>query len=199
MTFRHPALTIIEEDFPVPSNQAERMADKSRKINRGAVFARGFAPSHLMFADADDCVSNRLAALVQSQPLAHGWYLRTGYLHDQHSPFVFRHDSFHLLCGTSHIIRCEPGDLPAQVGEPDENYWVLSHGHPEMVPFLASRGTPLEPLPFAGALYNTATGENYSRLVVRGWRGKRDALSKILNCRLLSRAIRKEFGFDELR
>jgi hypothetical protein len=196
--FTHPALTIIEEDFPVPTTREERMVDKSRKINRGAVFARSWAPFHLMLTDADDCVSNRLAGFVDDHPQAQGWYFQTGYLHDQGSPFVFRHQPFHLLCGTSHIIRCQPADLPARPGEPDDDYWLLSHGHPEMAEFLARRGTPLARLPFPGTLYNTATGENYSGIAVRGWRGRRDALRKLFNCRLLTAAVREEFGFYEL-
>ncbi len=137
--FTHPALTVIEEDFPVPATREERMADKSRKINRGAVFARAWAPFHLMLADADDCVSKRLAGFVQEHPAANGWYCQTGYVHDQGSPFVYRRSSFHLLCGTSHVIRCQSGDLPARAGEADEDYWLLSHGHTQMAEFLSGR------------------------------------------------------------
>jgi hypothetical protein len=196
--FTHPALTIIEEDFPIPTSSEERMVDKSRKINRGAAFARPWAPSHLMFADADDCVSNRLAGFVNDHPLAQGWYFQNGYLHDPGSPFIYRRKRFHLFCGTSHIIRCQPDDLPEKPGEPDDDYWPLSHGHPQMAEFLARRGTPLAPLPFQGALYNIATGENYSGNAMSGWHGKREAVRKLLNCRLLTSAIREEFGFYEL-
>src|ERR1700735_5565200 len=87
--FTHPALTIIEEDFPIPTNREERMIDKSRKINRGAVFARAWAPFHLSLTDADDCVSNRLPRFVDDRPLAQGWYFPNGYLHERRSPFIY--------------------------------------------------------------------------------------------------------------
>ena len=63
-----------------------------------------------------------------------------------------------------------------------------------MADFQRQRGTPLEPLPFPGAIYNLATGENYTTLSLRTWRSRRMKLEKLLHTRPLTRAIREEFG-----
>ena len=193
--FTHPSLTVIEEDFPVPGpSNEERMADKSRKIWRGLVAARKNTPGHIMFVDADDCVSRRLASFVAAHPEGNGWFFDRGYLHDQGSRWVLRKRDFHLLCGTSHLLRCQPQDLPASVTERESDYWIGCHGHPEMASFMQTRGTPLAPLPFFGAVYNTATSESYSGTAMLKWRGRRVLLDKILNSRPLTATIRDEYG-----
>jgi hypothetical protein len=193
--FTHPSLTVIEEDFPVPGpSQQERMADKSRKLWRGLAAARANTPGHVMFVDADDCVSRRLAGFVAAHREANGWYFDRGYLHDQGSRWVLRKGDFHLLCGTSHILRCEPRDLPATVAEKESDYWIASHGHQEMAAFMQNRGTPLAPLPFLGAVYNTATSESSGGMALRGWHSRRILLYKMFHYRPLTAAIRGEYG-----
>ncbi len=193
--FAHPALTVIEEEFDVPGpSREERMADKGRKIWRGLVAARANLPGYIMLVDADDCVSRRLAGFVAAHPETAGWFFEIGYLHDQGSRWVLRKREFHLLCGTSHILRCQPWDLPSNVHENECDYWVASHGHHEMAAFMRSRGTPLTHLPFCGAVYNTATSESYSGMALRNWHSRRILLYKMLNYRLLTRSIRDEYG-----
>jgi hypothetical protein len=193
--FTHPSLTIIEEEFAVPGPTAqERMADKSVKIWRGLVAARGNTPGHIMFVDADDCVSRRLAGFAANHPEANGWVFNDGYVHDQGSHWVLRKRDFHLLCGTSHILRCRPEDLPSSVAEKESDYWIACHGHPEMAAWLQSQGRPLAPLPFPGAIYNTATSESDSGMALRNWHSRRILLYKMLNYRPLTGTIREEYG-----
>ena len=197
--FTHPSLTVIEENFPIPgATREDRMADKSRKILRGFVHARQWAPFHAMLVDADDCISNRLAAFVAHHPQHAGWYFETGYVHDQGSKWVLKKSAFNRVCGTSHILRCEPGDLPHATDTIESDYWILSQGHHEIVECMAKRGAPLGPLPLVGAVYNTATGENYLGSSLHNWYSRRTLLKKILNHRPLTRAIREEFGLYEI-
>lgn len=197
--FTHPALTVIEEDFPIPGAAGEeRMADKSRKVWRGLAAIRGDGPSHVMFVDADDCVSRRLAALVAANPEANGWYFETGYVHDHGSRWVLRKSNFHLMCGSSHILRVRPEELPRSSAEPESSHWIGCHGHHEVDEFLRARGTPLAPLPFIGAIYNTATGETYTGLSLRNWHSRRILLYKLFHYRLCTSAIRREFGLYPL-
>src|SRR6185436_11316247 len=73
IAFTHPAVTIIEEDFPLPeATSASRMLDKWLKVKRGLIAARGFAPAHVMITDADDCVHQYLATLCANSPEAAG-------------------------------------------------------------------------------------------------------------------------------
>jgi hypothetical protein len=198
--FSDSRLSIIEEPFPIPGrSRDERMADKTRKIQRALIQARDWAPFHLMCVDADDCVSNRLAAFVAQHPTARGWYFKTGYVHDAGSLLIFRRRAFHLFCGSSHIVRCERDDLPRAATGSEADYWVLEHGHSSLEMFLRDRGTPLAPLPFPGAIYNTATGENDSGFSLGQWRSRKVLLQKLLRYRWFTRAIREEFGFYEIQ
>jgi len=193
--FKHPCLEVIEEDFAIPGPaREERMADKGRKIWRGLVEARWSMPGHIMLVDADDCVSRRLAGFAAAHPEANGWFFKQGYLHDQGSRRVLRTGDFHLRCGSSHILRCEAQDLPSGVAERESDYWIASHGHQEMAAFMEKRGTPLAPLPFAGAIYNTATSESDSGVALREWKSRRILLYKMFNYRPLTAAIREEYG-----
>ena len=200
MCFTHSAVTIIEEDFPIPGEKREeRMVDKSRKILRGFVHARTWAPFHVMLVDADDCVSRRLAGFVAQHADYPGWYCEQGYVHDQGSQWILRKKRFHLFCGSSHILRCSAEDLPSTVDAPASDYWILSHGHPEIVEFMKEKKTPLAPLPFIGTVYNTATGENYAGSTLNNWFSRRMILQKFLHFRPLTKKIRREFGLTELR
>lgn len=196
MDFTHPALTIIEENFPLPSGEpGTRMADKWLKIKRGLVAARPFAPAHVMIMDADDCVHRDLAALSVSAPDAAGWIFEQSYLHDEGSRWVYRLADFHRRCGTSAIVRVTAADLPADPAEPRDPYFILMHGHSVIADFLRERGSPLARLPFFGAIYVTATGENDSGMSLRGWGGKKMLLKKLLNSRPLTPRIRETYGY----
>ena len=196
--FTHPALTVIEEDFPPPRDQSARMADKWLKLKRGLLAVPADGPAHVMIADADDCVHRGLAALVAGEPRSPGWNFETGYMHDAGSRWLYRLRDFDRYCGTSAIVRLEPGDFPRGMETRSDDCFILAHGHGVIGDFLRARGTPLRPLPFIGAIYNAATGENDSRISLRGWGGKKMLLKKLLNSRPLTRSVRREFGLYEL-
>jgi hypothetical protein len=196
--FSHPALTVIEEDFPLPKDQSERMADKWLKLKRGLVALHGSGPAHIMITDADDCVHHSLAALAASAEDSAGWNLEVGYMHDAGSRWLYRLKNFDRYCGTSSIVRLEPGDFPRSMERETSDFFILAHGHGVIGDFLRSRGTPLRPLPFIGAIYNSATGENDSRASLRGWGGRKMLLKKLLHSRPLTGAVRREFGLYEL-
>lgn len=192
----HPQLTVIERPFPSPAASREaRMADKWDKVRVGLVAARKFAPCHLMIVDADDCVSRRLAEFVGRHPQANGWIFDRGYLHDEGSPLIYvRSKGFDAACGTSSIVRVGLNDLPNSEGEGRGNNPILRGGHTRIRQEMELLQRPLAPLPFAGAVYNLATGENDSGLAVGSWLRKLGLLQKLLCCRLLTRRIRHEFG-----
>ena len=196
--FRHPHLTVIEEDFPLPTDKQSRMRDKWLKIKRGLVAARALGPAHLMITDADDCVHRDLAALASAEPDVAGWNFETGYLHDAGSRWLYRLQNFDRYCGTSSIVRLEARDFPASMQAATEDYFILCHGHGVIAQHLRARGQPLRPLPFIGAIYNSDTGENDSGLRLRGWQGKKMFLKKILNARPLTRSIRDAFSLYDL-
>jgi hypothetical protein len=197
IVFFHPAITVIEEDFPVPSGaRAERMVDKWRKLKRGMIAARRFAPAYVMFGDADDCVHRNLAKFVEQQPDTPGWCFTKGYLHHERSRWLYFYRRFHYICGTSAIVHCSEKDFPEAMDAPEP--FILRYGHGTICDYLQEQRTPLKPLPFVGAVYNLDTGENDSGFALRQWRGKRMFLKKIVNSRLLTARKRTEFCLYDL-
>lgn len=193
-------LTTIQRDFPLPGPVPEsRMADKWLKVRVGLVAVRELAPCHVMVVDADDCVSSRLAAYVSQHPDCPGWYFNRGYMHDEGARFIYlRPHGFDGVCGTSSIVRVEADELPTcEEGGREDNH-ILRGGHTQIRGEMEALGKPLLELPFAGAVYNLATGENHTGFSLAGWRSKKVFLQKLLRYRLLTRAIRQEFGLFEL-
>jgi hypothetical protein len=199
MQFSHPDVTIIEDDFAIPErNTAARMFDKHEKLKRGLIAARQLAPCHVMFTDADDCVHRSLAEWCARNPEHPGWYVADGYLHTPRSPWLIRLRDFDQLCGTAAIVRCEEEDFPREMSDAKEDFFMVNCGHFEFRNPARAGGRKLDPLPFPGAMYITATGENDSGTSMRGWQGVRMAVRKLLNSRLLTKRLRTEFGLYEL-
>ena len=97
-------------DFPPPST--DRCAttslfacvrDKGSKLLSGMLLARRFRPDYFAFFDADDLVSRRLAAFVNTTQSAAGWYVDAGYVVNYRSWRVQRKSGLVRYCGTSLI------------------------------------------------------------------------------------------------
>jgi hypothetical protein len=199
MEFSHPALTIIEEDFPDPGDEhLPREQDKWRKLKRGLIAARSFAAAHVMFTDADDCVHRDLAAVVAREPASAGWFFATGYMHEAGTRWLWRRREFHRFCGTSAMVRCEVADFPETMDDPTDSFRMLTYGHTAVHDFMLQRGTPLQGLPFAGAVYEVGTGENHSGFSLNDWKGKKIFLNKLFNSRPLTAGMRQTFGLYDV-
>lgn len=211
--FEHPNIIYIKVDFSLPTwevdtDHASRDTDKQKKIFTGLTYARQFNPTHVMFVDADDCVSKHLAQFVSQNPESNGWIFGQGYEYFNGSKLILlRQKGFNYRCGTSAIVRY---DLVA----PDENIKVddidhqwLYHGKP-IKKTLQSKGYSWEILSFPGSVYITDHGSNmvnqkhlqlqransiYKKLrVLLVIAGKR-VLSK-----RLTDSIREEFGLYDI-
>ena len=200
MSFTHPALTIIEHDFPIPEKStAARMFDKHEKLKRGMIAARELAPCHVMFADADDCVHRGLAEWCEKHSEHPGWYVADGYIHTAGSRWLYHRREFDMICGTAAMVRCEKADFPRQMSDEKKDFFMIDCGHFEFRNPVRTRGRKLEPLPYLGAVYVTATGENDSGISIREWKGKKMFIMKLINSRLLTRRIRDEYGLYEVK
>ncbi len=148
-----------------------------------------------MLCDADDCVSNRLALHAASHPGRPGWYFDEGWMYDDGSRLVFKkRRDFDAVCGTSSIVWVTSDDLPMIGGTECDADLIWRSGHAKIRANSIARGTPLESLPFAGAVYILATGENDSGFSLRGWRSKKVLIEKFLSYRLLTKRFEAEFG-----
>jgi hypothetical protein len=199
ISFTHPDLTIIEDHFPTPERTtAARMFDKHEKLKRGMIAARSLAPSHVMFADADDCVFRGLAEWCGKNPEHPGWYLSDGYIYTEGSRWLYRPQDFDQICGTAAVVRCEPGDFPREMSDPKADFFMIDCGHFEFRNPERTRGRNLEPLPFPGAVYVTGTGENDSGTSLREWQGKKMMIKKLFNSRPLTKRLRADYGLYDI-
>ncbi len=207
--YSHPAVTYVEVDYPlVPTTTGNtqlryKRHDKCRKIWAGLRAAEPFDPDHVMFVDADDLVSNRLAAHSLQAKSAPGWYVESGYEYQNGHNFVFLRRDFHLLSGTSNIVQY-PLLAPERKLTFDEVGWRFLW-HQNIVELMQERSTPLAPLPFPGAVYIVDNGENiWSQTALRQTPGDRlkaatmqvSKLYKRLRAQSITPSMRNEFGLD---
>jgi hypothetical protein len=216
-SFCHPHVHYVEVDFPPPFPDpteeqthgyelarskyiARQNADKARKILAGLEYAGRFGPTHSMVVDADDCVSNELAEFVAQNPTGAGWYLKKGYFHTEGSRFVFlNRQNFNVVCGSSVIIAYSQRQV--LFSAPD--FYQHAFDDPP---------AGVVPLPFIGAVYSMANGDNiymsaqtrdhiYTTLLKRLFSPRIFAtMWKVVNHwpTLLTEARRQEFGLYRL-
>lgn len=207
LRFKHPAINYLEVNLPCPSDlQQAAIGMDALRIDRGCKYLIGlqhsqrYKPSHIMFFDADDYVSNRLAGFVASNKTQDGWFFKQGYLYDRSLNTLGILDNFHMYCGTSHVVRFDLYSIPSgltstpsreQILEVVEEHYLLYilGSHRWRTDYFAGKGKPLQPLSFPGAIYHVAHGENHT------------VQSGMLNskCQLieLTDEIRREFSLLE--
>ncbi len=214
--FEHPRLEFLEVDFPVPARRlpnevtttgydfalsgeiARKNADKARKLRTGFDYGARYHPTHCMAVDADDCVSNRLVEFVARDPRAPGWFFRQGYIYPEGGRFMYLNvKNFNQTCGSSVIVRF------------DQRHLVLEN--PDFFAHCIER-EPLAPLPFAGAIYSIANGDNIymtadttAQIQSSVWRkifspALPRLVQKMIKYRpaLVTGGIREEFGLSQI-
>jgi len=199
----HPKVHFVTVEHPPCEGQGERAAglrasnvDRGCKRAIGVVYARRFDPDYIMLCDADDLVSNRLAAYVEQHAGGPGWFVERGHIHREGSVVSFLKRGFHQVCGSSNILRTDLLELPAELSVDANQDDILAAvdlaylvqifgGHSFAVDRYGDRGLPLAPLPFPGAVWILGTGENTS-----GIRNAGAAWTPIGD------DLRREFGFD---
>lgn len=194
-TFHHDHVSYVQVDFLPPQKEkhpvARGLTDKGRRVLKGIMQAQQFAPTHIMSVDADDCVSHRLADFVSRHPDANGWYLQSGWKYIDGEPSIYiKRRRFYTMSGTANIVHINHLDLPET---PEYNrgygYYKFYVDHQKTRRLMEERQAPMRPLPFPGAVYVLATGDNMS--------GNQDKLSfNFISRRHLSQKIRTEFCLD---
>lgn len=196
--FNHPHITYVKVDFSAPSSDCEsKRRDKRRKMFVGLNYARQLEPSHTMHVDADDCVSKYLAEFVEQNPQSNGWFVNKGYVYQDGNKFIyFKRKDFHQWCGTSNIIRYGLHNVPESLSYDCKDFYRYYVAHRKVVKNQESKGTPIEPLPFAGATYILGHSENLSsnsfNNLIGG--GKISVAKNILHFRPLTGLVRNDFG-----
>jgi hypothetical protein len=206
-----PGFEVKRVDFP-PNQLHERgksdkedffnafRLDKGRRVLAGMLHAGEM--EYVMIVDGDDFVSCKLTSFVAANPHANGWYIRDGYVWSGGN-LLYLYSDFSRLCGSSNIVRADLYHLPARFEDADDSYirsmlgrHIFIHDH------LDAAGTPLAPLPFAGAVYRTGHDEAHSRsgTILKMFIWHKDVLRKprrlrrrLFRLRVRTKRLRQEF------
>lgn len=212
--FEHPKVEYIHVDFEPPVLHPElaekhdgmKEEDKSKKIMAGLDYIKKYEQDYVMVADADDCISNRIAEYVdehKSQDLP-GWYFKKGYIYREGDKFIsLNKEGFNLLCGTCIVIK------PDLIQHIFKNKPHLLYVHQTIQ---LTESETLSPLPLPGAIYSMGNGENHfmSGTMMKDLAtGKKffslssfkGILRKLKKYRLkpLNKKIKNEFGIYEVK
>lgn len=137
-------------------------ADKGRRVLMGMLRARD--SEFFMIVDDDDLVSAHIVQYVSEHRSENGWTIDKGFIWDSGGSLLFRYNEFNHLCGTCLIIRSDLYGLPERF-EAAALDWIktMLGSHVRIAGILSERGTPLQSLPFRGAVYRVAHGGSHSR------------------------------------
>ena len=152
----HPKVHMLPVAFPPPPrrNNDDMCVDKVLKVSAGVDWAVARGADFVMFVDADDLVSRRLSAFVAQHPAANGWYFHDGFVHRYGERWLRSHAPHHLICGTGVIVRTRLlRSAPSEFCRGAVANTLANAGIDFYLPHLAEQGTPIERLPFPGAVY----------------------------------------------
>jgi glycosyltransferase involved in cell wall biosynthesis len=148
--------------------------DRGTKYIAGLMAARKYNPSHIMFFDADDYVSEKISSLVNENPQENGWFMQDGYLLANDKIVEF--SPFFNFCGTSNIVKIsnileeiesskisETSSQKEIIDSTSDHYLKMIIGSHRFLPeYFEKKGLPMKPFAIPGAIYNMETGENHS-------------------------------------
>ena len=195
----------IRIDYPVPRNFDQQRLDKYYKKRFLMKRIRELGSGYVMFVDADDLVSNKIASFVNMDKNEFGYYVRTGYEYYENTNKVKIAPRFHNMCGTNAIIKYSVDDLPTHVefegydmtNKFRNNHYFFDYGMNEWVALAKAKDKPLSPLPFKGAIYVLNSGENLSKRSPNEGRN-RILLRKVIPGFRASRKLVTEFFFVQI-
>ena len=192
-------LEIIQVNFPPPVHFKDHLTDKYYKKRILVHRVQEYGGKYIMFVDADDYISNRLAAWVKDHEHPTGWFIQTGYEYDASTNNLRITPRFNNICGTSAILNIS--DLIEPVETAFTNYervneYLFDYGHNEWKEVLKEqKQRTLGIIPFKAAVYIMNTGINLSNTQGQ-YSGLFRRLYRILRPDVnLNEEFRKEFCF----
>lgn len=205
-----PKVEVVRTDIPAPDLPplhghkqefwTKVRLDKGRRIMTALTAVQ--PEGHVMVVDYDDLVSRRLAALSAEHPDANGWFFDSGWLYSGGSLVSAYPEDFNRFCGTSVIVHGRLLRIPRSMDGFDPDYTSRTlGGHIWIRQDLADAGSPLQPLPFPGAVYrighphavslsNTLLSRAINRSTIRR---PTEVFRELSRLRPLGRSLRQEF------
>lgn len=136
--------------------------DKGRRVLAGMLSARD--SDYFMIVDDDDFVSAGLVEHVRSYRGGYGWAITRGWVWNQGGSLMLQHEAFNRVCGSCLIVRADLYALPDSFEQFSREFVMSMLGsHNGVVKRFAELGTPLEPLPFRGAVYRVGHAGSHSQ------------------------------------
>lgn len=187
----------LQTDVPVPTTPLEMMQDKGYKLSMIGKRIRELGGGYTMVLDADDLVSNRVAAYVNAHPGHHGFISRYGYIYNMGDAYCRKAMEPDQVCGSCLIVHYSAEDLPEALPESPaskegKNY-IIRKAHPSIRPYLKEMGRPVSLLPFPSTIYMRNTGDNHSMLN-GGKLGLKRRLEQALQRKVATEKVADEFG-----
>ncbi|HUC79657.1 MAG TPA: hypothetical protein VMR70_02030 [Flavisolibacter sp.] len=175
--------------------------DQGRKSLYGTAQAKKEGCQYIMMLDADDLLSNKITCYINQQdPSTNvGFYVNQGYLYAENGSLLIKvPDQMNFMCGSVNIIR---GDV---IPETDfsintyENYSFFAAHSYVRTRIQYSHSETIKPLPFYGLVYVFhSTNEMASKTDLKKL-SLRNLAKKIIRGKLITPAVRKEFGIYKL-
>ncbi len=161
-------IVFLKAPFPPHMGCRKYRLDKLCKLRLGALEVRKLGGGYLMPMDADDLISKNLVEYALKSEHPHGYIINKGYELDYRQQRVRHCPRYHLICGSSIIMKVDKFDLPDSLiieQERGTTYFdrmiYPSHRLSEQVSGEFKR--PLEFVPFRAGVYVIDTGENISQ------------------------------------
>lgn len=185
------------EFLPNAKRLVERRFDKGRKIMFGCAQAREEGCTYLMAVDADDLVSDKLAAFVKENSMGGsvpGWYIPKGYVWKEGTNRLYRQFNMHLFNGSTHIIQTSKLPLPDMNSLHWQFFnWFVAHGWTR-IRCKDKLGIELQPIPFYAVVYVVHDTNISSVGQVLSLGTLRAILKRMVLRKRITEKIRAEFG-----
>jgi len=150
-----------------PKRNLEILMDQARRTMVGCKCAIDRGCKYLMEVDADDLVSNKIAAFVEraSNITPPGWFINKGFVYIEGSKIIYRYTKLNLICGSTHIVRADLLNIPDFSSKNYLDYNFFSSHSWIRIRLRTYKEVEIQPLPFGGIIYvlNPGSWTNISR------------------------------------
>lgn len=188
----------IQVDIPTPKNTKEMMYDKGYKMYTLMQNVRfeinGNRGGYILPIDADDLVSNKVAAFFEGRDDGMCYTSKYGYIWNKPSLFVTKAKDLWRTCGSCTIVYYKKDELPDIDMEKNTKKYIFQNSHRFLIKYAKSIGKKFEMIPFPTTIYVLGTGENHSTLIGIGISWKRVVEGILRIPRYISNSMKKEFN-----
>lgn len=186
----------VNWDPPKREDIPGKLNDKGCKVRLGVQEAYARGAKWVMFADADDLISNRLSDLCDFEN-HDAICFQNGYSWEVGSDWLQALPKFHLVCGTSWIMRASPRFFPIWLGRGNHRVCDLSHNRRHEA--LTKEGARIQTIQAPMAIYcvghttNTGHGEFCGKILGPSMLHPLQLAKRIIRRKRLTAALRSEF------